>query len=258
MPDRIKLSKDFVFATIQGEGLTQGLPVVFVRTSGCPLSCTWCDASYTWLHTEKRLNLVLDRNKRWGFPLSPYTKVYNPKEEVVSISIDNLVEKIREVCAPHAKHVVFSGGEPLIWDHALVKVMEKLGSDYRTEIETAGIIQPSEIFDDKIGHYTVSLKLRNSLNTLSERYKPPVVQWFADNPKAWFKFVISAVEDAEEVTELVRMHEIPTDRVFLMPEGITKEELDSKSALVKGYCDRLGFKYSTRLHIELYGDKRGV
>src|SRR5688572_30464582 len=47
-PDKIKLSGDGAFYTLQGEGPTMGMPAVFVRLHVCNLKCEWCDAWYTW------------------------------------------------------------------------------------------------------------------------------------------------------------------------------------------------------------------
>ncbi len=90
------------------------------------------------------------------------------------------------------------------------------------------------------------------------RRKPEVLAALARVGKAWFKFVVKGEGDIEEVMEVVKMSEIPMERVILMPEGRTVEELDKTAAWLAEKCRDLGVRFSDRLHVRLWGDKRGV
>lgn len=80
---------------------------------------------------------------------------------------------------------------------------------------------------------------------------------FANLCNAYFKFVIVEPSDVDEVDELLARYEIPLNRVLLMPEGTTPEALTSRSEWIAELCSQKGFRFTTRLHILLWGDKRG-
>ncbi len=86
---------------------------------------------------------------------------------------------------------------------------------------------------------------------------PEALRWFAAQPHAYLKFVITAPEDVEEARGLVERYGAPPERVLLMPEGTTAAALAERSAWLVGRCQALGYRYSTRLHVLLWGDKRG-
>ena len=73
------------------------------------------------------------------------------------------------------------------------------------------------------------------------------------------KFVIERPEDIEEVSALLALlPTVPPDRVLLMPQGVTREDLDRRSPWLAELCKRHGFRFCPRLHIELYGNRRGT
>ena len=72
------------------------------------------------------------------------------------------------------------------------------------------------------------------------------------------KFVIAKEADLAEVTELVSLLNAPPDKVILMPEGIAAEVLEERGAWIAEICKERGYRFSPRLHIHLYGNKRGV
>lgn len=211
-----------VFRSIQGEGATAGLPSAFVRLQGCSLGCRWCDTRYSWPAgggTELELGEVLSR-----------------------------------VAALRVRNVVVTGGEPLE-SPAFAPLVEGLKTGgHRIEVETAGFLAPPDV---PVDQWNVSVKLANSGVPRERRICPGVIQAFIARP-AWFKFVIVAADDMLEVEELVAAHAIPRDRVLLMPEGMTRRAVVQRSGLVADLCERHGFRFSPRLHILLWGPKRGV
>jgi organic radical activating enzyme len=92
----------------------------------------------------------------------------------------------------------------------------------------------------------------------SLRIVPDTLQFFANSPKAWFKFVISNKADLDEVLTLQKEFSIPASRILLMPEGRTSADLDQSAPAIAELCRTHGFRFCDRLHIRLWGDKRGV
>ncbi len=116
-----------VFYSIQGEGELSGVPSIFVRTSGCNLRCNWCD--------------------------TPYAS-WQPEGETASVD-----QIVKQVAAYPARHVVLTGGEPMLQKeiHALAAALKERG--YHLTIETAGTILPDGIACDLA---SLSPKLRHS------------------------------------------------------------------------------------------------
>jgi organic radical activating enzyme len=221
-----------IFHSIQGEGISIGVPSVFLRLATCNLSCRWCDTKYTW---------------DWAN--------FNYETEVVELDSTELQQKIQEFKCPH---MVITGGEPLLQQAELEPLVASLAEDgYTFEVETNGTIVPTPEMLRHIGQWNVSPKLRTSGNLPEERLIPMALQVFAGLPKAFFKFVIAAESDIDEVCSLRDQYNIPADRVLLMPEGRTPDGLQRKNEWLSEACLKHGFRFTTRLHIILWGDERG-
>ena len=92
----------------------------------------------------------------------------------------------------------------------------------------------------------------------SLRLNAEALEFFARSPKAWFKFVVAEPADLAEIEALCQAHALPRQRVLLMPEGRTSADLDRSSVWLADICRDRGFRFCDRLHIRLWGDKRGV
>ena len=225
-----------IFYSLQGEGELTGVPSVFVRTSGCNLRCNWCDTPYA----------------SWA-------------PEGATMSVDEIVAAVRQ---HPARHVVLTGGEPMIAKEirALAAALKQLG--YHITIETAATVAPEGIACDLA---SLSPKLKNSLPDdrlpASWREKHAALRWQPEVVKAWLagygfqlKFVVSAEGDVDEIEGLLaglRM-EIPRTKILLMPEGTTVEALRARAGWLGELCKARGYRYAPRLHVELYGNKRGT
>lgn len=221
-----------IFESIQGEGASAGLPSTFVRLAVCNLQCSWCDTAYTW---------------DW--------KQYKRAEQVVETSVE---EVLRAVSQRAPGNVVVTGGEPLVQRHALQPLMLALRErGYRIEVETNGTISPAEL-SGLVDQWNVSPKLASSGNAGLARIRPAALAALAAEPRAFFKFVVSGPSDLSEIDSIVASAEIRTDQVILMPQGRTREELESASAWLAAECTHRGWRFSTRLHILIWGDKRGI
>ena len=237
MSNKLKVSRQSggepeIFHSIQGEGISTGVPSVFLRLATCNLKCRWCDTKYTW---------------DWSN--------FNYATEVVELDTSELLSKIQSF---KCTHVVITGGEPLLQQAELEPLIESLAEyGFSFEIETNGTIVPSANLIRYIDQWNVSPKLRTSGNISEERLVPIALQIFARLPKAFFKFVIAAESDIDEVSSLTDQYGIPSEQVLLMPEGRTADALNRKSEWLSQACVKHGFRFTTRLHIILWGDERG-
>jgi len=239
-----------IFYSIQGEGKNLGHPSVFIRLSLCNLYCYWCDTDYTWNWKATTFKHIRDSE-------SGYQK-YEKNDFILQYSNEELIRIITSYDCPN---LVFTGGEPLAQQKDLVSLLAELKAfnpAFRIEFETNGTIPPSPETDRLADQYNVSLKLSNSRIPERERIKPETVNFFAATPKANFKFVIDDQSDLGEVLDLISKFKIRPNSVYLMPQGTTVAILRSKQQWLVELCKQYKFNYTDRLHIHIWGDKRGV
>ncbi|HOY08054.1 MAG TPA: 7-carboxy-7-deazaguanine synthase QueE [Saprospiraceae bacterium] len=239
-----------IFYSIQGEGKSIGVPSIFVRSSLCNLHCIWCDTDYTWNWVGTRFPHVHD--------VLPGYRKFQKKDWIVECDIRAVAD---EVAAFPCKNVILTGGEPMLQQPAFTNLMRTLRSisiDYRFEVETNGTLKPGPEFDAGIDQYNVSPKLENSNNTRKLRERPVPLRFFAKSPKANFKFVLAAENDLAEVLELAGTYQIAAEKIWLMPEATGWEALQEKRHWLVEICKQYGFRYSDRLHVQIWGSKKGV
>jgi 7-carboxy-7-deazaguanine synthase len=223
-----------IFASLQGEGPSAGRPCAFVRLSRCNLACTWCDTAYTWRFTGPD---AFDRQSN-------------------QITLDG-AEVAARIMALGQDRLVITGGEPLLQGAALARMVAGLAG-ITVEIETNGTVASHAALDPLVAHYTVSPKLEHSGNTPALALIPQRLSAWAHEPKAWFKFVISAPEQVSEVLALAQTHGIAPGRIYLMPEGTDSATLRARERWLAPLALAHGLRLSDRLHIHLYGDTRGT
>jgi 7-carboxy-7-deazaguanine synthase len=234
-----------IFHTLQGEGLSMGLPSVFVRSSLCNLHCTWCDTAYTWNWEGTKWNHE-DKKK------------YSKSEYIVELEASVVADLVAEYAC---FNVVLTGGEPLLQQPAwltMIKCLRKRDAKYRFEVETNGTQLPDGDMAQAVDQWNVSTKLSNSGNAAKLRINTKAMQFFATSDKAWFKFVIQSAQDLAEVIELEAQFGISKERILLMPEGRDEVSLQSRRLWLADLCRDQGYRFSDRLHIQLWGSKRGV
>ena len=230
-----------IFASVQGEGPSAGMPVAFMRLSRCNLACFWCDTAYTW-HFDGD-----ERPHRGGV-------TYARKPNQVTLAEDEVAAIIQSL---GQSRLVITGGEPLLQAPALAKLM-KLLPDISVEIETNGTTRAPPPLDIRIDQFNVSPKLAHSGNPAELALLPERLDAYATDPRAWFKFVIAEPSDVEEVLALRDRYRFRPGHVFLMPEGTDSETLRAREKWLAGLCVEHGFRMSDRLHIHLFGDTRGT
>jgi len=223
-----------VFSTIQGEGILAGVPSLFIRVSGCNLRCVWCDTPYTSWQPE---------GEEW-----PESK---------------LLEWVD--AHPGYRHVVLTGGEPMLFA-GMESLTRKLSDRaLHITIETAGTVNRDVVCD----LMSLSPKLANSTPWTSgsrewaERHEAMRIQLdvLMDLTQRFdhqIKFVVGAPEDLPEIESLAGTLKTSPDRILLMPEGIDADTLAHRSAWIVEECKRRGWRFCPRLHVMLYGNKRGV
>lgn len=226
-----------IFYSIQGEGALTGVPSVFVRTSGCNLRCVWCDTPYT----------------SWA-----------PEGDEWSVA-----RILSEVERHPARHAVITGGEPMIMRDLpeLVRALRDRGR--HVTLETNATRPPAGLVVDLA---SLSPKLRHAapdparhpreaaLHAAEAAAVPEVLRAWIDAGEYQLKFVVASGEDVAEMQALLGRLErdVPPERVMLMPEGVTPEALEGRRAELAALCLRFGYRYCDRLHIALFGNRRGT
>lgn len=235
------------FLSLQGEGGRAGVVSYFIRVSGCNLRCGWCDTPYA----------------SWA-------------PEGAAASVEELVRAARVSGAPDA---VITGGEPMLFDavEPLSRALEDAG--LHVTIETAGTIArapraPGRDAGLACGLMSISPKLSNSTPAPGDGRDPggvwrarheqrrinldalrDLIAWY---PRRQLKFVVTGPEDLGEIEALLRrLPPLPPDEVLLMPEGVAPPAPGSTAWIVEA-CLRRGWRYGHRLHIELFGHRRGT
>ena len=221
-----------IFYSLQGEGFLSGVPSVFVRLVGCPLRCKWCDTKYGW---DQMAGLYY--------------------------SIDKIVRTVRQW---PCEFVVITGGEPMI-NSDLPELVQKLKkSGKHITIETAGI---AFIPDMPCDLMSISPKLSNSTPAESKlaaihedsRLDIAVLGELIDNYKYQLKFVVNSQADLQEIQQTVEeIGDVNSEKVMLMPQAKTRDELLAKSPMVAGLCKSTGFTFCHRLQILLWNNQRGT
>lgn len=222
-----------IFYSIQGEGILLGTPSVFVRTSGCNLRCTWCDTPYT----------------SW----SP---------EGSEMSVPEILEK---ALAFRAGHAVVTGGEPMIAPGIVELTGGLRAAGLHITIETAGSVVAPVACD----LMSISPKLSSSTPLEQDggrwarrhdrlRIRPEVLRQLVIGWNYQLKFVICDPEDLAEARAVVEQAGAAPAKVVLMPEGTDPDVLHERGRWLVEIAKREGYRFSPRLHVELWGNRRGT
>jgi 7-carboxy-7-deazaguanine synthase len=223
-----------IFYSVQGEGLLTGVPSVFIRSSGCNLRCTWCDTDYTSWQPE---------GEDW-----PIARI------------------LEQIARFPSRHAVVTGGEPLLQSDIAELCAELRARGYHITVETAATVFKPLACD------LASLSPKLSGSTPRERdggrwalpHEQSRIQF--DVLRAWIerheyqlKFVIDRRDEVAEVEAILeRLPGVERTRVLLMPQAVTREELGQRGPWVAELCKEHGFRYCPRVHIDLFGHRRGT
>lgn len=222
--------------TFQGEGPSTGQLAYFVRFGHCNLSCSWCDTPYTW--DESRFDLDAEITER------------------------PVLELVDAATASPAQLVVLTGGEPLLQGRkpAFADLVDRLRMDgRRIEIETNGTIPPPDHLGEGV-RFNVSPKLGNAGMRADQTLRRLALTRFTDlarEGRAVFKFVVTGPDDLIEVSSIVRTWGIPDASIWVMPEGVTGDQVLARARLLADPVLNLGWNLTVRMHTLIWGDERG-
>ncbi len=267
--------------TIQGEGKLAGIPVLFIRTAGCNLRCTWADDS-------GRVDIC-------DTPYSSHDVTDTEEWEIGDII------KVLEYNRGPINHIVISGGEPTIQAPGLTALASAIRKKLKMHItlETNGTNYIPELAND-IHLFSISPKLRSSEpneekntglkkpvgeafihNHARQRRNIEVIQKYINScmilesyygekidtePKKrndrdfQLKFVVASEEDEKEIREdfLSQLSFVRTEDVLVMPLGSNRETMQEHLDLAARTAIRNGWRFSPRIQIEVFGDKAGT
>ena len=220
-----------IFESIQGEGNNAGKPAVFLRTAECNLKCVWCDTKYTW---------------DW--------KNYDYSKEVNEISIKEVRQSLEQF---RVRHLVITGGEPLMQQDDLAELLTFLKPKFYVEVETNGTILPNNTLSVLVDQWNVSPKTKNSGNPLEMCEVNECYTFFSKKKNCYFKYVVESEDDLIEINQLISKHNLEKKRVLLMTQAMTKEEILAKEKNVFTLSKKNSLGFSPRLHVMKWGSQRG-
>ena len=219
------------FTSLQGEGALVGMPSFFIRTSGCNLRCAWCDTPYTSWAPEG---------------------IRRPVAKLVA-----------EAHRSGVRHVVITGGEPLLQREIGLLTRALADQHFHITVETAGTVAPDFVCD----LLSVSPKTANSdpEGRWLERHRRlranvgPLQELIERFSGFQLKFVVREPGDLTDIGRLLeQLPVVEAGRILLMPEGRTPAEVARTAPTVAALCLEHGFRYTPRLHLDLFGGRRGA
>jgi 7-carboxy-7-deazaguanine synthase len=240
--EQTKLLVSERFVSLQGEGKLTGIPSAFIRLAGCNMRCTWCDTPYaSWEPQGQRVELT---------------------------------ELVEWVAGTGVRHVVLTGGEPMLFDGIEPLAAALNAAGMHLTVETAGTV----FRDMPIHLLSLSPKLSNS--TPRNDPRDPLGVWAArheairtdleplrrllehaarEELAVQLKFVVSQPSDLAEIHTLLKDLGVPVkaEDILLMPEGTVVPSAERTRWVVEA-CLAHGYRYAHRLHIELFGNTRGT
>ena len=228
--DKLLISGDRVFFSVQGEGNCIGVPAVFLRLHFCNLTCNWCDTRYTW---DESIEEYWREPQQWTYERA-----------------------FEEVSRFDCKHLVVTGGEPLLQQKSLTEFFKQL-LGWHIEIETNGTVLPNAALSETCW-FNVSPKLSNSGVALEQRLRLETLKQFTKLERAYFKFVVSIPADLEEIDRIRAAVGISSERIIIMPEGTDSDVIASRMRELIPFAQERGWRVLPRLHVYLWGKQRMV
>ncbi|RMG45344.1 MAG: 7-carboxy-7-deazaguanine synthase QueE [Candidatus Dadabacteria bacterium] len=230
----MKFNVSEVFYSIQGEGPEAGIPMVFLRFSGCNLRCSWGD-------------LLCD---------TPYAS-WQPETNLLDLkTVASLVSEASSEC----RRIVLTGGEPTIQNNLEELCRFFVNRGYRLSIETAG----SGPIPESVSTVVLSPKLSDSIpsdisaKTMHTRNRLKFYEFVPrGDQRVYLKFVIGPDTDMKEVDQIITDLAVNPDHIYFMPLGSTEKELAENSRRCWQEALKRGYRYSGRLHIHTWGNCRG-
>lgn len=222
---------------LQGEGPNIGTPSLLVRLHICNLRCSWCDTPYT--HTFKS-----DKFKRI-----------------------KSADSVKQIDQHKMFHIIFTGGEPTLQNIGLLaRMLKDISPLYTFEVESNGTRIPHKTLkgflesDYQLMQWNISPKFENANESIVDESLQHWANLAKNHPLVFFKFVIrksKQKEDLKKMLDIINTFDIKPEKILLMAEGTTQKSQMSNIWL-HDICLKYGFRLTPRLHILIFGAKRGV
>lgn len=258
--------------TLQGEGMYIGTPSIFIRFFGCNLDCAGFGqknpmdpSTYEKNEIQHITSLSQYKVPKYGCDTS-YAKDPEFKHLMVSMTPLQIARKCLDLVGGHFKnkiHLVITGGEPLWQQDGICEILECLrhyGLSNVT-IETNGTVFPKQRLHDLSQLMEIMLSVSPKLFCCSgvpneKAIRPDVLNFMFDTfKKGQLKFVCGnneqVWEEVKKVLEELNCNHYP---VYIMPVGSDLAQVQYNSPIVAEKCIREGYKFSTRLHVYLWGN----
>ncbi len=240
--------------TIQGEGKLVGNPSIFVRFGNCNMSCEGFGVEYETPSGVKKFSC--DSFHASDITFKEQWKTYNFAKDVIK-DINKLIPK-------YLLDIVITGGEPLLYwkNEEFQKLLfHYISEGYNITIETNASLNIEFTHDwQKKILFSMSVKLENSGEKLQKRINIDTIEKIiTQNNQSYLKFVVcknSVKKASMQIDEI--LNKVSKCEVYLMPLGDTAIDIDKNSLSIINLCLKKGFKYSDRLHIRVWNNKRGV
>ena len=221
-----------IYEAVQAEG-NHRTPAVFVRVWGCNLRCSF--------NKEEGVQGRCD---------TPYAVFRGEKEQLFD---GDVVKRILEL---KHRHVVFTGGEPLLYQEGIRNIISTLPTDYFYEVETNGTLELVGFISRWVDQFNISVKLSSSNQWKgfdNKRINNKALELFP-KAKSIFKFVVTSEDDMKEIKEIESIR--PDIPIYLMPQGETKEQVLNNIKSTMDLALENGYGFTNRDHILAYGDER--
>jgi organic radical activating enzyme len=265
-PHKLLISSDFY--TVQGEGISSGIPAYFVRLGICNLTCGMSRAFTNALAKEASLedgeifegDLVKEGKATWTCD-STSQWLWRGEDKEFQYLIDRWKEEgVYDDIKGGTVHVIWTGGEPTIKGHqeSIVNFTKYLdNSDWGYidgqpfyEIETNGTIVIENDLFEYLDQINCSPKLANSGMTEKQRIVPAAIKRIMEHENYQFKFVISTEDDVKELfRDFVEPFNIPLKNVVCMPGLDDASNFEERTRFVMEMAKKYRFRGLTRLHI---------
>ena len=265
-PHKLLISSDFY--SVQGEGISTGVPSYFIRLGLCNLTCGMSNRFLKALINEKELadgeifkgDLELEGKATWTCD-STSQWAWRGEDKDFQYLIDRWMEQgIYDDIKNGTIHLIWTGGEPTIIGHqeAIVNFFnywyeKDISITPYNEIETNGTVEIGNELFNELHQINSSPKLTNSGMTEKQRIKPEAIKRIMEHSNYQFKFVISNEEDVQEVfRDFIVPFSIPLSNVVCMPGLDSQTDFHERTQFVLEMAKKYKFRGLTRLHISAW------
>ena len=269
MKETNSLNLSSAFYSVQGEGISTGVPSYFIRLGLCNLTCGMSRAFTNKLLKEKSLEdgeiFIGDLEKEgkatwtcdstsqwlWRGETTPFEHMIQTWKE------EGLYEDVRNGLI----HVIWTGGEPALRVNQMAinnfdlffENYDETDFDPYYEIETNGTVYIDPELFDKLNQINCSPKLSNSGMEDNKRIKPDAIRRIMEHENYSFKFVVSNEDDIKEMfRDFIEPFNIPLSKVVCMPGMDDQSQFHERTQWVLEMAKKYRFRGLTRLHISAW------